>query len=322
MCLYRSYWELKETCRERSYFSWKWKLSGGRESFLEFESRSKNGWPGAIAVQSASLISSGPPLPIFSFLFWCLLLQHSRIQDQLPSNPLIGKSLQSGFEAKKPKAWSNQKEALWPSIAVSFHYLMSPRKLKNSGSTLLSKLALASSASCMGPSDSFAVNILGNRTPTRSQCLQSATLMLECWFQSRSYGRASKWRHPGQAQSRKPCLSNKAVENHRWAECVPSSLGEVRLAPSHHFLAFLKRPVRSRSFPSMKSPYGLGASHPQLSLAFLWSILASSQASLGGIRPPAPGHPPPLRPCEGVILMHWAANREPVGPNFWKEPSA
>ena len=118
-------------------------------------------------VQSASLISSVPPLPIFSLLFWCLLLQHSRIQDQPPSNPLIGKSLQSGLEAKKTKAWSNQKEAQWPSIAVSFHCLMSPRKLKSSGSTLLSKLALASSASCMGPSDSFAVNILGNRTPTQ-----------------------------------------------------------------------------------------------------------------------------------------------------------
>ena len=71
----------------------------------------------------------------------------------------------------------------------------------------------------------------------------------------------------------------------------------------------------------MKASYGLGASHTQLSLAFLWFILASPQASLGGNRPPAPGHPPPLHPCEGVILMHWVANREPVGPSVWKESS-
>lgn len=84
---------------------------------------------------------------------------------------------------------------------------------------------------------------LGDRTlqlGESMQGLQSATLVLKHWFQPRSRGRASKWRHSGQAQSWTPCLSNQAVEDHRWCEWVPSTLGEVRLAPAHCRLAFSK----------------------------------------------------------------------------------
>lgn len=173
----------------------------------------------------------------------------------LHQTPLIGKSLLSGFEEQKAKMWSNQKGA-------NDHHGLFPMALEppktwklwfcmtvQAGFSLQSSLIVSLGQLCSEHSWGTGLQ-LGESV----QSLQSATLVLKRCFQPRSRGRASKWRHPDQAQSWTPCLSNQVVEDRRWAEWVPSTLGEARLPPSHCCLAFLKRPIRSRPFPSMKGP--------------------------------------------------------------------
>lgn len=143
----------------------------------------------------------------------------------LHQTPLIGKSLLSGFEEQKAKMWSNQKGA-------NDHHCLFPMSLEppktwklwfcmtvQAGLSLQSSLIVSLGQLCSEHSWGTGLQ-LGESV----QSLQSATLVLKRCFQPRSRGKASKWRHSGQAQSWTPCLSNQAVEDRRWAEWVPSTL--------------------------------------------------------------------------------------------------
>lgn len=134
MCLYWSCWELRETCREGIYFSWKGKLWGGGELFLDFESpRAKNGWPGAIVSQ---VDFQGSSLPIFSLPFWAppsSTFKGSELASIKP--PLLASLCCRGLRNKKQKCDLIRKGLM--TITVSSRCLMSPRKLESCGSACL-----------------------------------------------------------------------------------------------------------------------------------------------------------------------------------------
>ena len=166
---------------------------------------------------------------------------------------------------------------------------------------------------CVGPSDSVAVNTLGG------QGMGTSVVKLQPQMHARGLVPPKVTRPSRRVEGSqvKPEAEKFASPIRLWkitrgggGACLPASLGQVVSVLPHCFFAFLKRPIRSRPFPSMKVPSGVGSSYP-------CSPLLSSGPLQQTPRPPwqARSHQPldtllHCHPVGVVIPTHQTLTRE------------